>query len=337
MKLVDRLFKDNSEKHATAAEAAKQAIRSESEVDFAILEREDKRGEKIIDWRKQYSDKPDKEFVDHLAKLSEKDRKFYLGDELFKETKHIFGKTSTMDTSNPFDFPEPKVEKRDQRVDVPMVVDDEWDLGATPPHTAQKPRVVLALPEDYTHVNGKETDLAEAIKKSAKDDDMRAREEAAQEREAQSMRFDNDGALGKYILKTPAKDLAVALDRHVKSFSVDVGKQVDHEVTQHFSPEILNKMEEVGRALSERFKQRSTMTGKVIQKIGDYAAFAANAFKKLAGKKVDDPALAAACKEVSEKMQKIKEKGPDTKSIGDFTSKVLEGRQKQAGVKAHRE
>ena len=201
----------------------------------------------------------------------------------------------------------------------------EDDITNVPLKYPKSMEVVSELLQDNKVTISAGEELAIKLQEGVDRDDTRFRKE---QEEARALKFENDGPLAEYLRSAKPKDLAAALDRNMKLSHIAIDKKLDEnpEVIKHFSKEIAQKMRDVGVALEERIRQRSTFSGKMMQKVGDYAAVAANAFKKLFGKKVDDPKLANACAECHTKMEVIKEKSPHAASVGDFASKVLDAK-----------
>lgn len=135
--------------------------------------------------------------------------------------------------------------------------------------------------------------------------------------------FGNNSNLSKYLASADSKDLAVSLDRNMKDHNITIPQKltIADSMKKNFSPEVLAKMEEVGQELEKRIAQRSTFAGKFRQKTGDYAAIVIHAFKKLFGKKVDDPNLRKACEEYNENSPNLE--GEQAKNVGKFVAQVL--------------
>ena len=135
--------------------------------------------------------------------------------------------------------------------------------------------------------------------------------------------FGEASDLWKYLKSAKSKDLAASLDRNMKHHNITIPQNltIDDSMKKNFSPEVLAKMEEVGRELEKRIAQRSTFSGKFRQKVGDYSAIVAHAFKKLFGKKVDDPNLKKACDEYNKNSPHLE--GEKAKNVGKFVAQAL--------------
>lgn len=135
--------------------------------------------------------------------------------------------------------------------------------------------------------------------------------------------FGEKSDLWKYLESANSKDLAASLDRNMVHHNITIPKDliIDDSMKKSFSPQVLAKMEEVGRELEKRIEKRSTFAGKFRQKTRDYSAIVIHAFKKLFGKKVDDPNLKKACDEYNKNSPHLE--GEQAKKVGKFVAHVL--------------
>ena len=142
------------------------------------------------------------------------------------------------------------------------------------------------------------------------------------------VQFHENGAIAQYLRSADAKTLAKTIDRNMKVTRVTLDQNVNqyYDLLKVMPSSIVEKMHNVGQELQKRLYERMKFSGKLKQGVEDFGSKVVNAFSKLFGKKVDDPALKAACEECHTKITAIQKQNPNSIEMTKFIDNVLSAR-----------